>query len=261
MTRELLQQIAEYCDAAPRAVTEVETVGGFELFIGPRDGWQFAARPALNGTGWTVTDVGRALSRQLQLDMALQFAWVEEHSPGLADVMAAAGLELQRFPLLVLSPEVDVVSPVLPEHAESNGATDVARGEVRAAVTDDEIAAFASVGVVAFTFGGTERGEEGIDELREATGMRMSALIDFERGLLEAGGTVRLAAFADQDPVSTGVVQRIGAVAELTGIGTLPAFRREGHGRRVTQKLVAAGRELGAATLFLTVYGDELERT
>jgi len=144
--------------------------------------------------------------------------------------MAAAGLELQRMSLLAVPAGVDMVAPAV---SDTN--------EIRAAVTGEDIAAFASVGVVAYTHGGTAPGPEGVDELREATAMRLPSLVDFERRLFASSDVVRMAAMVDDVPVSTGVVQHIGGVAELTGIGTLPAFRRVGHGARVTRALVEAG--------------------
>jgi len=83
MNAELLTQVAAYCDAVPRGTTMVESVGPFELFVAPHDSWQYPARPAQGSSGWIVADIGKALSRQLQLDMHLQFAWRDEVSPEL----------------------------------------------------------------------------------------------------------------------------------------------------------------------------------
>jgi N-acetylglutamate synthase-like GNAT family acetyltransferase len=51
-----------------------------------------------------------------------------------------------------------------------------------------------------------------------------------------------------------------GAVAELTGIATLPAWRRRGVGAMVTAALTQAAASVGVRTVFLSAGDEEVAR-
>ena len=58
--------------------------------------------------------------------------------------------------------------------------------------------------------------------------------------------------YADGRPVVTSRLTRYGEVAEITGVQTLPEFRRRGYGRALTWAAIAAARQRGCRTITLT---------
>ncbi len=63
-------------------------------------------------------------------------------------------------------------------------------------------------------------------------------------------------AIADDAPVAVGSHQPVGRITEITGVGTLPAYRRRGIGAALTSFLVQDALARGIETIFLTA-GDE----
>lgn len=50
------------------------------------------------------------------------------------------------------------------------------------------------------------------------------------------------------------------AMSEIAGVGTLPAFRREGHGAAIVAELVRDARQRGITTIFLSAENDVIAR-
>ena len=84
----------------PRSAARVEEVGPFTLFVGT-GAWPYYARPRL-ARRFTAADVEAVRARQRALGVPEAFEWVHETTPGLLDVVRAAGLEVTEAPLMVL---------------------------------------------------------------------------------------------------------------------------------------------------------------
>ncbi len=239
---ELLRTLDAYLDTAPRVASRVESLGPFTVFVGTGP-WPYYARP-MPGRGLAVTAdaVAAVCARQRELGTAVAFEWVVELAPGLGEATAAAGLDWNAMPLLVLQ------HPVAPAPVPG------VRTRVLAA---DDPALPATVAVVEVGFGtpGTAPGAAGTAE-RDAAIARGGDAVAFRQGLIRDGQLLVVAAETDEGPVAGGGAVPRGAVAELTGIATLPAWRRRGVGAMVTAALTQAVAAIGVRTVFLSA-GDE----
>jgi predicted GNAT family acetyltransferase len=71
---------------------------------------------------------------------------------------------------------------------------------------------------------------------------------------------VLAAAFGPDGPVAAGSCQALGGVAEITGVGVLPAERRRGLGAAVTAVLAADALDRGVQTVFLSASDEAVAR-
>ncbi len=243
---ELLRTLDAYLDTAPRVASQVETLGPFTVFAGTGP-WPYYARPT-PGRGLAVStdDVIAVCARQRELGTAVAFEWVVELAPGLGQAAAAAGLECNATPLLVLEQPVPA-APV--------------PGVATRVLTADDPALPAAVAAVEVGFGtpGTAPGAAGVAE-RDA---EVSATLDgleFRRGLIRDGHILWVVAETDDGPIAGGGAVPRATVAELTGIATLPAWRRRGVGAMVTAALTQAAGAVGVETVFLSAGDEEVAR-
>jgi ribosomal protein S18 acetylase RimI-like enzyme len=237
--RALLAVIERYYDAVPRTAARAETLGPFTLFVTEGPGWPYYARPSLGAAAFTDADVTRVRERQRQLGVPESFEWVGETSPRLRAVAEAAGLTVMEHPLMALPPG-----------GERAGMTP--SGVVlRLATPDDDVPLYSAVARIAFGEPGTAVGETGTESLTAAV-ERDEAAAAFQRERLRAGRTVTAVALVDGVPVAVGSHQPVGAVTEVVGVGTLPAFRRRGLAAALTRLLVADARQRGVRTVFLS---------
>ncbi len=239
---ELLRTLDAYLDTAPRVASRAESLGPFTVFVGTGP-WPYYARP-MPGRGLAVTAdaVAAVRDRQRELGTAVAFEWMVELAPGLGDAAAAAGLDWNAMPLLVL------------EHAVPAAPVPGVRTRVLGA---DDPALPAAVAVVEVAFGtpGTAPSAAGVAERDGA----ITGVLDgmaFRRGLIRDGHLLVVAAETDEGPIAGGGAVPRGSVAELTGIATLPAWRQRGVGAMVTSALTQAVAALGVRTVFLSA-GDE----
>ncbi|GAA3241801.1 GNAT family N-acetyltransferase [Streptomyces lavendulae] len=245
MSETILAALERYYDTVPRVGgARGEDFGPLTLFVQEGEGWPYYARPALGGPAEVgAEDVRKVLERQRELGVPEAFEWVAETSPSLRTAVEAAGLHVHAHPLMVL----DAGAQPLPPHPDVRllGAGDPL---LRAAVT---------VPALAFAAPGTALGEAGTAELAaaledpgtEARRARVS-------GMLADGRTGMAAAVRDGVVLCSGQYNPVGEVAEVVGVGTLPAARRQGLALAVTAALVAHALERGARTVFLSA-GDE----
>jgi predicted GNAT family acetyltransferase len=84
--------------------------------------------------------------------------------------------------------------------------------------------------------------------------------VAFRRELIRDGHLVLVVAETEDGPVAGGAAVPRGAVAELTGIATLPAWRRRGVGAMVTAALTQAMAAVGVRTVFLSAGGENVAR-
>lgn len=230
-----LDLIETYYDTVPRAVSRVEEVGPFTLFVAdPATGWQLYARPRL-GTGARITpqDVRRVLDRQAELGVPRAIEWVDEMTPSLLPAVRAASAsqdrhdEPQQCPLLAL-----------PEHAVLP-ATSTSR-----VLPADDPGLPAALGAVSAAF----RGQDTIvpkDPGRQADMVAGGLLVVV--ATRDASGTI----------VGGGSAAPRGEVAELMGIAIVPAARRQGLGAGTTAALADACRSRGVRTVFLSAGSPE----
>lgn len=244
-----LQRLETYYDAVPRTRADAEDIGPFTLFVA-RFGWAYYARPRFGATGLaTVDDVRRVIDRQRELSVPLAFEWVDETTPGLEDVVVAAGLQVERCPLLVL-------------HGEPQGAPGTARmlgpGEV------SELARSRASIHVGFGNAGTATGDAGVEARDAALGTGFSAMDDETERRLDSGEIRAAACYAPGDiglgPVGGGGHSPVGEVTEIAGVGVLPAFRRQGLAAAVTYLLARDALDRGVTTVFCSAQTTDVAR-
>lgn len=247
MDEALLDRIEQYYDTAPRSAADVEELGPFTVFAGT-GAWPYYARPRLGTRArFEAADVGRVRARQRALGLPEAFEWVEEVTPQLAPAIEEAGLEVRRHPLLVLG--------------EPLAAPDVEGIRVRVVGPRDAAIPAAQAAIrIGFDDGTTAVGTVGAVHRDAAAASADPGADSFLRERI-AVGDVSLAVAEDATgPVGGGTAIPRGAVAELTGIATLPAARRRGVGLAVTAALVAEVRRRGVDVVFLTAAGDDVAR-
>ena len=243
---ELLDRIDAYCDAVPRSAARAEEIGPFVLFVPGPHPWPYYARPRRGDVATaTVEDVQRVRERQRELGEPEAFEWIADVTPGLVEVVRAAGVEVNEHPLMVLEDPVP---------ASVEGV------ELRFVTPDDDLALLGAVLEVGFSNPGTARGGAGVAELEERAKTSTPGSIAFRRERVRQGLTVWAAAWVDGRPVAGGMHQPVGSVTEVVGVATLPAFRRRGLGAAVTARLVEDARAGGAETVFLTAGDEEIAR-
>ena len=243
---DLLERIEEHFDAAPRAAADVEQHGALTLFVS-RIPWRFYARPRLGlGEDVGADDVAAVRTRQRELGVREAFEWVHETTPSLAGAAEAAGLEVLRVPLLALV-AADWTQPPDPVGVR-----------LRMLGADDPgLPAAQAVVELAFATGPeSELGPEARDLALGKLGD-----LDFLRKRIRDGLTAMAVAESDAEgALAAGTHQIAAGVAEVMGVGTLPAARRRGLGGAVTGRLVQDARERGAAIVFLSAAGEEVAR-
>jgi ribosomal protein S18 acetylase RimI-like enzyme len=244
-----IELIDAFCDAIPRRLARAEEHGSLVLFVAEAQGWPYYARPRRGAREpVTVEQVREVRARQRELGLPQAFEWVEQTTPGLAETAQAAGLDVAAHPLMIL--EGPAVAPAPPP-----GIT------VRAVPPDEpDLAAVIAVPHVAFAHPGTFDGLAGPAERDKIAAERDPLSLARRRDLLATGHSVLAAAFDGDGPLAAGSCQAVNGVAEITGVGTLPAARRRGLGAAVTAKLASLAFEQGAHTVFLSASDDAVAR-
>jgi predicted GNAT family acetyltransferase len=240
-----LRRIEAYFDAVPRALTTAEDIGPFTMFH-RSGGWPYYARPRAETLGpFTKSQVERVLARQRKLGVPEAFEWVEELAPGVADAVSAAGLVVQRHQLMAL----DEFQPVTTPHGF----------EVRILDADDRagLAAARAAVKLGFAHEGTDVGSVGAAE-RDAEIAAGDQAAEFVGDCIRQGLTATAAAEDESGPVAGGSYSPRSGVAEITGVATLPAFRRRGLALAVTSALVDHARAHGAELCFLSAENDSV---
>ncbi|WP_437635336.1 GNAT family N-acetyltransferase [Sorangium sp. So ce854] len=249
----LLAILERFYDAVPRRRADAEDHGPLTLFVRRDDGWPYYARPTLGHPGpVSAADVAAVRARQRELSVPEAFEWVLETTPGLDAAAEANGLLVRRCPLLVLSGEpVQVPLPA-----------DVSLSIVTP--QDPDLAAVQAVALVAFGALTTAAGPAGPAE-RDATAAALPAghaaswhasLV--ERTMVHAAARGHRGALAG--PLCAGSYQHAQGVAEIVGVGTLPAARRRGLAAAVTAILARHALDAGHRTVFLSAQNDDVAR-
>ncbi|SBV30594.1 FR47-like protein [Micromonospora krabiensis] len=253
--KDLFDRLERFYDAVPRDAARVEEYGGLVLFVRDGGGFPFYARPRPGADEPpSLADVSAVRERQRELGLPEALEWVHETTPDLLPVARSAGLSVLEAPLMVLDPAE------LPNPA---GLSDV---PVRVLDADGpdfaaDVAARRAVAAVAFAAPGTAPGDLG-PEHRDAAMMELEvAALDEERVRIADGRRISvLAGTPAEGALASGIAMRVGDVAEIAGVGTLPAARRRGLGAAVTatlaRELLAAGTDL----VFLSAGSEDIAR-
>jgi len=246
---EVIERIDTFCDAVPRRRARADEHGPLVIFVPTGPGWPYYARPKRGArAAITAAAIRVVRARQRELIIPESFEWIEQNAPEMAAAAAEAGLEVQTHPLMVLAgparmpplpPDV-IVRVVAPEDAEL-----------------DRIWA---VPAVAFGHPGTAAGEAGVAERDKIAAGYDGGTIAMLRERLRSGQSVLAAAFGPDGPVAAGSCQALGGVAEITGVGVLPAERRRGLGAAVTAALAADALDRGVQTVFLSASDEAVAR-
>jgi ribosomal protein S18 acetylase RimI-like enzyme len=196
----------------------------------------------------TAADIREVRARQRELIIPESFEWIDQVAPEMAAAAAGAGLEVQAHPLMVLAgrPREPALAP---------GVT------VRIVGAEDpELDRIWAVPAVAFGHPGTAAGEAGAAERDKIAADHDAGTIAMLRDRLRSGHSVLAAVFGPDGPIAAGSCQSEDGVAEITGVGVLPAHRRQGLGAAVTALLARDARERGVQTVFLSATDDAVAR-
>jgi ribosomal protein S18 acetylase RimI-like enzyme len=246
---DLLERLDRYYDAVPRGRSRTEEVGPFTLFVAV-SGWPYYARPSRSRHGPVGgEDVRRVFERQEELGVPKAIEWVHELAPALAETVEASGASVLRAPLLVL-------------RGAPQGTAGSAR-MLRSDEVDDIVASRAAVSV-AFSVGGTGTGDEGIDARDVGRDSDYAQVGDLIIVRMDAGELL-MAAVTDPDepdlgPVGGGSYAPVGEVAEIAGVGVLPAYRRRGLAAQLTYVLARDALDRGVTTVFCSAESDDVAR-
>ncbi|MCX4388457.1 GNAT family N-acetyltransferase [Micromonospora peucetia] len=253
--KDLFDRLERFYDAVPRDAARPEEHGALVLFAREGAGWPFYARPRLDATAPpSLADVTAVRERQRELGLPEALEWVHETTPDLLAVARSAGLSVLEAPLMVLDPAA------LPDPATL---TDVPLRVLDPAEPDfaADVAARRAVAAVGFSTAGTERGEAGPAQRDAAVAELDEAALDEERARVADGRRLSaLAGTPTEGALASGMAMRVGDVAEIAGVATLPAARRRGLGAAVTaalaRELLAAGTDL----VFLAAGSEDIAR-
>ncbi|MBQ1073061.1 GNAT family N-acetyltransferase [Micromonospora sp. C31] len=253
--QDLFGRLERFYDAVPRDAARAEEHGGIVLFVREGAGWPLYARPRLDATeAPSLADVAAVRGRQRELGLPESFEWVHETTPGMLAVARSAGLAVLEAPLMVLDPAA------LPDPGTL---TDVPLRMLDAAAPGfaADVAARRAVAAVGFAAAGTDRGEAGPAQRDLAVGALDETALDEERARVADGRRLSaLAGTPTEGALASGMAMRVGDVAEIAGVATLPAARRRGLGAAVTatlaRELLAAGTEL----IFLSAGSEDIAR-
>lgn len=238
-----LERIERYYDTVPRANASVELHRGLTLFVST-GGYPYYARPEYGGTvPITSAAVAAVRARQRELGVPQAFEWVHDLRPELRAAVAATGMTVFSLPLMVCRTVVDP-------------------GDVAAQIrvldaNDADLPAVQAAIGLGFAAPGTAIGAAGDAERAAATHPDGH---DSVRRLVAAGHTVIAGAFLPGGPVAGGSYSPRDDVAEITGVATLPAYRRRGIGAALTAALVADARARDARVVFLSAGSTDIAR-
>ena len=241
----LLDTLEAYLDAVPRAHADVEDIGPFSLFVARR-GWPYYARPRLD-IGGTVTaaDVEALIDAQVSLGVPRKIEWVHETTPQLLAAASAVGLTVEQHPLLVLDGD-----PVA-------RATQAVLRRMKA--DDPDLLGVQAAIAVGFATPGTGVGASSI-EARDAAVAGLGHA-DHMAEQIASGRTVMVGAIDDvAGPVGGGSYNPCEGVAEIVGVGVLPAYRRRGIAGALTSILARQALDTGCRTVFCSADDDDVAR-
>lgn len=252
---DLLGRLERFYDAVPRDDARVEEFGGLVLFVSEGGGWSYYARPRPGATApLSAADIEAVRARQRELGLPETFEWVHQNTPELLDLARAAGLSVLEAPLMVLDP----AALPAPESLSDVPVRLVDPTDPRFAA---DLAVRRAIAAVAFAAEGTAVGDAGPAD-RDARLLPLPPA-ELEEERLRARSGRRLSALAEspeEGALASGTAMRVGDVAEIVGIGTLPAARKRGLAAAVTAALARGLLDSGCDLVFLSAGSEEIAR-
>jgi ribosomal protein S18 acetylase RimI-like enzyme len=201
----------------------------------------------------SATDVLSVRERQRELLIPESFEWIDEAAPQMAAAAAAAGLAVRAHPLMVLG---TLTAPTVTDPGQSGPALSVRI----VSPEEPDLDRVWAVPAVAFEHPGTATGLAGAIERDKIASGHDEGVVTMLRERLRSGQSVLAAAFDQDGPLGAGSCQSLASVAEITGVGVLPAARRMGLGGAVTAALAADAQRRGVQTVFLAASDDDVAR-
>lgn len=225
---DLLRRITRYYTSGAGGDVDVEQIGAFAVvFHRTSDVWYLSYATPVDALADDADEALAAVTaRFAERERAVSLEWIEELAPQLADVSVRAGLpEPDIEPLLVVDRR-DLRIPAV------DGAT------VRIVDGTDESDVRAVRSVAHQTF----------PEIGPMTDAEVRRIADEIR----AAQRVQVAVDLDGRPVAIGDHSPALGVTEITGVGTLPAYRRRGLAGLVAATLAADAFDRGCDVVYLT---------
>ena len=259
-------RLERFYDAVPRPDARAEEYGGLVLFVREGAGWPFYARPRLHADTPSAADIIAVRNRQRELGLPESFEWVHETTPDLLAVARSAGLEVLLAPLMVLEtaalvPDLPVsgaVIRVLDPHAASFAA-DLAASRAVAQLgfgaPHDASPAAVPAGNAPLVV------EPAGPAARDAIPPPDPAVVEAARRRAIDGRAVTAVVDSPVHGIlATGTVQRVGDVAEIAGVATLPVARRLGYASQLTATLAREALLHDGRLIFLSAGDDDAAR-
>ena len=256
-------RLERFYDALPRSDARAEEFGGLVLFVREGAGWPFYGRPRAGADTPSAADVTAVRQRQRDLGQPEAFEWVHENTPDLLAVARSAGLEVLLAPLMVL--ETAALVPDLPvtgatirllDPHSAGFAADLAASRAVAQLGFGEPAAAAAAAT-----DGALITEPAGPAHRDAVPPPDPELIEAARERMLSGRmTTGVVDSPTEGILSSGVVQRVGDVAEIAGVATLPSARRRGYASQLTATLARHALQNDVNLVFLSAGDDDVAR-
>lgn len=241
-----LLRVDEYLDASPRYGSEVIHVGNLVLFASHTP-WAYYARPnPKRAAGVRRRDLTKLRRVCDQRELPLRLEWIEELSPELVGITEDLGFNVERHPLLLLTRDE------LVKRARSS----------RVRLLDREDCwLLQSRAVVHLAFDPTMGTTAGVAERDDRLPTLDHIELTYARQRARSGRTVTGVAIVDgAGVVATGSYIPIADVAEIVGVGTLPAYRRQGIGSDVVHLLCEHAFSSGAEFVTLAAENEAVVR-
>ena len=234
------------------------------LFVRDGEGWPYYARPKIGAATPSAAELTAVRARQRDLGVPEAFEWVHETSPDLLAVARSAGLEVLLAPLVVLDPQALV--PDLPVPGGRVRFLDAAAPGFAA-----EVAAARAVARLGFGAPANRSPLEVVEGalVTEVAGPaeRDAAAVLSEAAAADAraredSGDHRTAVVESptEGILASGMSQRVGDVAEIAGVATLPSARNRGYASQLTAALARRLLVDGADLIFLSAGNDDVAR-
>ncbi|MEU4421581.1 GNAT family N-acetyltransferase [Actinoplanes sp. NPDC024001] len=260
----LFDRLERFYDALPRPWARIEEIGSLILFVREGEGWPYYARPRLGSHTPSAADLTAARQRQRELGVPETFEWVHETTPDLLAVARSAGLDVLLAPLLTLDPAALV--PDLPVRSATIRYLDPAAPSFAADLRASRAVARLGFGAPAhLTPLETVEKTLVIDGAgpveRDAAAPLTEEAVQHAREMFDSGDYLTAVVESPTDGIlATATSQRVGDVAEIVGVATLPSARDRGYASQLTATLSGRLLRSGVQLIFLSAGDDDVAR-
>jgi GNAT superfamily N-acetyltransferase len=256
-------RLERFYDSVPRSDADAEEFGGLVLFVRRGPGWPYYARPRPGSDTPSAADITAVRQRQRELGLPEAFEWVHENTPDLLAVARSAGLQVLLAPLMVLDPAALV--PDLPVTGATIRLLDPNAPGFAADLAASRAVAQLGFGVPPATATPVTDGalvtEPAGPAERDAVPEPGEALVEAARERAMAGRIVTAVVDSPIEGILTsGILQRVGDVAEIAGVATLPSARGRGYASQLTATLARNALSDGVHLIFLSAGDDDVAR-